>query len=387
MNSHSKYKTIYIHCEYDGVGGAENLKAAVYYYLQKRGYKVHLFAKNNSYVKKRFDDIDDKYEFTDLSVVNDKIDTGTEGVALLFDFGEVQSFTKGSNIIIWQVHPDMFYWSYKSRLQKRLLRFDLKKLLKKRGLFFMSSDIMEIISRLSEKKLPGTLEQPLLFIPSHTLKKNYAPVREGEIHFSFVGRSVPNKINPVTSTLKFMDEYWRQNNIHVKPVMHIVTNDMQAFAEAIEKDYIPDIVELRFVTNKFGNDLHKYLVDHTDVGFASGTSVLDTASSKIPTVLYHGSYELYKPEYAYMLYYDSPKNYLSEYIYSRKDNKGLTYAELFSTLLDEKGRAKIGDAGYAKAYADHISDDVIDSFEEKIQSTKLKVKDLWIAKFHNGQLS
>ncbi len=131
------------------------------------------------------------------------------------------------------------------------------------------------------------------------IKSNQELINHSEINICIVGRLVREKVFPLINVLDNLAVY----ETKLKKIVHIIGDGDSR--ELIECDKYKNKVEIRFTgTLNDISELHKYLKDHADIVFAMGTSVIEAAAMKIPSVILPYAYNRLKNT-KFMYFFDS----------------------------------------------------------------------------------
>lgn len=106
-------------------------------------------------------------------------------------------------------------------------------------------------------------------------------ISDEEMHLTWLGRLVPDKMY----SLLYLINYYAQYATSRRKVLHIIGDGRsRAEIEAYCKRFYNKIT-FDFQGTVTGDELDEFLIEHTDVLFAMGTSLLEGAALKIPTVV------------------------------------------------------------------------------------------------------
>lgn len=362
-------KEVYFIAENEGLGGSENLKVFVAARLLRLGIKSNLLAHRNSYIKNAFSELVGEFTFFDLKLVNGETHIHENAIALLTEMAELKWFSNNSRVLFWQVHPHMFLWECGTILRRIIFFVDGRTIFLKKGLIFMDTNVqLHSCNFLRLKR--NRLDIQRLIYNEPSIRKTEFDLNT-TFNFCFIGRAVKHKVIAALSIMIFAIRAFK-----MPFKFYILTDNSEEFRNQLLQffDQLPAQVE--FIENMHGVVLHSWLKDHADTIFCNGLGAIECSIIGIPTVLTHGSYEIYPDDYLLMPYYMGQEGYVGEFIFDREFPVGYRYEEFFNRIIDVKFRRMISELGYKKAFEEHVSDIHLLRLVEKMNISKLKKKSL-----------
>jgi hypothetical protein len=286
----------------------------------------------------------------------------------LFRVKNELALTEGSVIFLWVLHPYNFLslFPFAGRYQNLKVQVinlinhvlfyeDLSKirnairyLLRNNGLYFMDSacfSFSKYLFALDEgeaKYLPIPNLDKVLEAPSEIVRRN-------EVNIGWLGRLSEEKVYPLLSIMEKADAYSAKFGTRV--VLHIIgEGDKKALITAYQKK-APGF-EILFQGIKLGHELDTYLASNVDVLFAMGTSALEGAQLKLPTVVVGISFRPLKRDYKYKWLFNTEGYSLATY--ADGENNPYSFEEIMNEIYVRNRKRIIGEMNY-RYYVDNHS--------------------------------
>lgn len=152
-------------------------------------------------------------------------------------------------------------------------------------------------------------------------------INDDEINLCFLSRLAPDKKN----SLYYLTENFAKYKTSKKKRLHIIGDGVSAdevknFCEDYKKE-----IEFIFYGTVAREDLDNYLINNVDILFAVGTSVLEGASLKLPSVVLLMDNKYINDDEAFWIY--NTKEYCMGILTSEKDDFGVQYTT-FDKIID-----------------------------------------------------
>lgn len=215
---------------------------------------------------------------------------------------------------------------------------------------------------------------PLTLHPKKTECKKEL-VQNDAINLCFLSRLAPDKKN---SLYYLIQNYAKYKTNKIKR-LHIIGDgisekDVKRFCKDYQKD-----IEFIFTGTIPREELDNYLINNTDILFGVGTSVLEGASLKMPSVILLMDNKRIQDNEAFWIY--NTKEYCMGILTSEKDDFGVQYTT-FDKIIDSvyketNGKERKGQKCYEYYLNNHSSfDNTVCSLLKFFKQTKLTYKKL-----------
>lgn len=213
----------------------------------------------------------------------------------------------------------------------------MKKLLKlidkNNGLIFQDGINFETNNYCFELNLKEKKFLPIPVNPSEIIA-NTELINENALNIGWLGRLVDFKIYSLLKIMEDADEYSLKQNITVN--MHIIgSGDKQDIA----KNYPIKSKKLNliFLNILVEEDLNKYLAENVDILFAMGTSCIEGAKLKLPSVLVDAGLSYFPDDYKYKWLYETLDYSLGEYVEDLQSQNNHSFKDLINQKKLEEG--------------------------------------------------
>lgn len=194
-----------------------------------------------------------------------------------------------SKITLWCAHPKSTLWlKSRSNMNNEKLKNFLNILKKYNSIGFMDWACWQHTNELSGIKFSKT------YVPIFTDKKKINVscvkniVKKNEINIGWLGRLDSDKIY---SLINLLDNYVDLKSKYKKNIHIIGDGDSK---HLIELSKYSKQINIKFTSTLINNKPHEYLCKNVDILFSMGTSALEAASLKIPSVLVFLSTESFR---------------------------------------------------------------------------------------------
>jgi len=209
-------------------------------------------------------------------------------------------------------------------------------------------------------------------------KTNNKEVDVTHINIGWLGRLSEEKIHSLTNILSHAKSLVIKENIDL--TIHVIgEGDMSFNVENYPR------IQVVFLGSLIGDHLTNYLSNNIDLLFAMGTSTLEGASLKIPTILVDFSYDLIPTTNSFRWLYEST-NFSLGNLYS----PNVKYSHTFNQLIldmNTKSFQYHGQLCYDYARANHDIEGVALKLLDAISSTKMSMVDLTETHFNKFKIS
>lgn len=278
-------------------------------------------------------------------------------------------------VLFYSVHPETFKFNSRFlntfypmvKLKKDFLTF----MLEKQSLYFMCGETSQEVVKT------GICIQSVKYIPIPTIlyskrKKHFSV--DSPLTITYLGRGNADwKIFPILKILTDLDSI----SVNVNLEFHILTCSKELIMQMISK-YLPhNKVTIKYVIGLNTIDLENYLLLHSDLHIAMGTSALEGAKLAIPTVLIDASYNIFPTNYEYRWLYET-----SDYILGRIIDSstiplaiGTTLKEKVDSILEEKSWLKISNRTYEYVMKNHSIENFVSLLLSAADRTNLYIED------------
>lgn len=276
------------------IGGAQLLFARLAVFYLQQGIPVLIIDYEDGFILNYI--FEQNYHpqfiiFNDLPIqIEDEVCL-IQHLSAIHTFSKILHLPPTSTLIFWSIHPhnilSLFRWtpiytrvSYKfskyftsffEPFRKRKIQSLLSDLFSKNALYYMDK------SNYETSKEIGLLNKKCDYIPIPIIEKNYQKDRKNfEVtNFAWIGRITDSKINSFNYIVSGLSEIAKVRNI----TFNVIGQGDKSIVNSIKNI---KVIDHGIIQN---DDLTHLLVSNIDCVFAMGTSVLESAILKIPSVL------------------------------------------------------------------------------------------------------
>jgi hypothetical protein len=244
------------------------------------------------------------------------------------------------------------------------------------GLLFMDSENLRINQALFDLDLilPNFLPVPLGDEPAFCYEegRNCRSPGNGLINLGWLGRLADHKVYTLDFVIREAHNYARMTGQRI--LFHVIGGgEYRSYLESrLPRD---GLLEVHMAGTIVGKDLNRYLCENVDVLFAMGTSALEGARLRIPTVLLDACYT------------ELPRNYLFRWLFeSTGYDLGLIvssssvpqHRHSFADIIEglKKDRNRLGELCREYYENNHSMTTVADRFVEFVNSSRLTFCDM-----------
>ncbi len=298
---------------YRQIGGVSQLFLRLSAELSK-DYKVHLVDFRDGAMAKlipngvNFIDFDEVISYPENSVL-------VLQSLPIWNIKDLDKFPRDTKLFLWNLHPLNLYPYIFSIYSKNKLKAILARILNPMSLF-RRIKLSNLLTYLTNNNALVFMDEEnrrrtQSFFPDVSLSHKILPITTGRsqksaklnnsevIRCCWIGRIVDFKLYILIHTIERLN--LASAKIHPIEMAIIGDGDEMFDLKATCEKYSG--VNIKFLGEMNPSDLNSYLANNVDVLFAMGTSALEGASRKIPTLLLDYSYskieELYKFDYIF----------------------------------------------------------------------------------------
>lgn len=298
--------TFYFVSKSNEPGGVQTLILNICKSYNRMNKRIKLITTNDSFVYNSavesfcdFEWIDSKTDFSQKLTKDD--------VFVCFGkFGrDLKNLSKSdSKIFFWSVFPDDFINVFKIRNSIRETSFSnrnplsyyltkklLRKLMAGNSAFFMDEIHIAVVQKYG---LGGNLNVTHLLpipveIPMSDLNTGFKSIDRDIIHITYIGRAERWKILPFIKLLYDINDLKLDQGFKI----NVITDYSSKFiAEIDQLGITTGRIQIEYHEGLYGKGLYEFLVNNSHFVFTMGTSLLDSASLGIPTVVLDPCYKI-----------------------------------------------------------------------------------------------
>lgn len=233
----------------------------------------------------------------------------------IWNIKDIDKFPRDTKLFFWNLHPLNFYPYIFSIYSKNNLKKILARILNPLSLF-RRIKLSKLLTYLSDNNALVFMDEEnrsrtQSFFPDVSLPHKLLPITSGGVQETakfknsevikccWIGRIVDFKLYILIHTIERLNAA----STKIQPIeMAIIGDGDEMFDLKVACEKFCDI-NIKFLGEMNPSDLDKYLANNVDVLFAMGTSALEGASRKIPTLLLDYTYNkiegLYKFDYIF----------------------------------------------------------------------------------------
>ncbi|AJQ26091.1 hypothetical protein [Pelosinus fermentans] len=377
------------------VAGTEFLFARLAKELSDQGYDVSIIDYVDGFMANLLKDTDVRlipYErnITKVNMINIEFET-----CLIVPLSFLKKVTKEIipndkvKVLFWCIQPHNLVWNF--RLWNYFKHLTSKQIAGVLSCIYPESKkgISNLLSRLHNLHSLLFMDEPnfsvnksifdlpfdspnYLPIPIHNKSDNNSvrrKIQKDEINVAWLGRISIEKVHALIKIIDDADEYSIMENKKIN--IHIIGTGE---SEYMLKEKVPNIkVRLVLLGTMIGRELDKYLLENVDVLFATGTSCLEGAQLKIPSVMVDPSFTPYIREYKYTWLFERENYSLGNYVNEFVDFKGHTFSEIIDILYKN---ATLGDRCYEYNNNNHSLSSVVEKLKDYINKCSVNLKEI-----------
>lgn len=378
----------FIDYQYKGVGGVGQLVVNSTLELNRRGKRSKLYCSSESYEYRRLMECHATFDFIDSDVVTigrlHKFISSNDVIVLtnIFDTPLLEKIKYLNNrMVFYSVHPDTFFCyphQMDSVCNQKDAALGLVKCLEEHdSLYFMDWPNVKAIFDKGKIEI-GYLHY--LPIPVMTYSKGYKVGRyiDGSLNITYLGRG--NDIWKIYPIIKVLEDL---NSLRIKAKVTILTDDDSQYRKMIGTLVNNNTIKVDYILNLFGEELEQYLLQHSDLHIAMGTSALEGAKLGIPTILIDYSKKKFPDDYAYRWIYECVDFCLGgEIIDGVSPYKvGRPLIEMIKSISGENGYMREAEACRSYLEKNHSIQSFVDRLETACQNTKMTTRNYCKTRF------
>lgn len=295
-----------------------------------------------------------------LSTINAEKLPGPGDILVITKFVEpLQYLIKADPRIIYYDINDFIcdISSYKFGLKFKFLGKRLvQKLLANNSLVFMDDTGLFNLQtgfHISVDK-PRFLPVPVI-TRSSNLYISKGPVANNEYRLTYIGRSVDWKMMPLKKILD--DCVLLRGSYKIK--FYVVADSRQAFEQYIDlAAYEKKGLQIELIENMEPSAIDDFLIQHSDLHFAMGTSALEAAKIGVPTILVDYSKSEFPVSYKYSWLFETQNFSLGRNLDKREVSGKHNLAALLKEIAKEDKRKELSALSYEYVSRYHSSDSI-----------------------------
>lgn len=365
----------FLNLRYTNLGGAEKL---IIRFAERFQHitPIKIVGSRESYVYKYLTDNNIAFQFQDIEAFDQQFITD-EDIVIQFSSWDLIKLKSNPYTIIWNIHPDIFLnWNLIHPLGTKisrkpvLFKLSTKRLInlanQKNGLFFMDREGYNNIAGYFKLDFhPQFLPIPIDIPIQKDLHPLAFPKNNEEISITYLGRGDDMwKIYPLEFVCRVVAKTKTKANIY------IITTTDDLFKKELAKYSSLENIKIRYVYSLEGAALKKFLIHKSDLHVAMGTSALEGASCRIPTILVDVASTNYPDSYKFRWLHQTADFTLGRKIYRRSEFDGYTIDEILDQISTVEKWRNVGQKDYNYVLDNHS----MESFFHKLTLIKSKVK-------------
>jgi len=375
-------------------GGVQSLILNIARYMSSIGKKVKILDKKDGYIFINANKENLNFEFIDIE--DDDVSKNIDRNDTLISFGHFErdlKFFKQKKIrvLYWSVFPDEainFFkirtslnsnsFSNKNIFSKYYTKKFLRLLDNKKALATMELSHVNVIKNFSAdfEKINYTIVPVPIFINRNSIRNKR--IFEDRFSIAYIGRDEIWKIQPFAKLVE--DLLTIDNNAPI--FIHLYSNNSKSYMNFLNQKKIDFKEKISIICHE-GYDsfqLSNHMLEHVDVLFAMGTSILEGTKNGIPTVILDPSYDSMPNDYKYRWLFEEEGYSLGLPLWLIPNRKGNTLNDVFYDV--ENKYTELADKCYNYTETNHSIESVMKKLLEAVSKTDLLLEDLnWMGKY------
>lgn len=366
-----------------GVGGYQFLFIRLAKYLSERGATVYYIDYNDSLSFKELKNTNIRHiRYTDgITKIKKIYKMACNVITPITLTNQLLQFTHPeSKIYFWVAHPKSVIWTQ----ERAHWSFEQTKE------YFEQLNLKNALCYMDRACYQGTIEKLNInmneyYVPIFSPQKeniNYKSlVNTKELNLGWLGRLDIDKIYSLINVLDNVYQYSTSKKIN----FHIIGTG--AAKSLINVNKYHDKINLIFTSTLINKQLNDYLINNIDILFAMGTSLLEGAALKIPSVLTLASHAKFDTDKFVLLSNLSDYN-LGFYVdkISSYNYKYQNLASILDQVYKENKKADLGKKSYQYFINNHCVKNTFKYFLGFILIGSAFTKDMPIAISHNKHI-
>jgi len=357
-------------------GGFQSLILNLAKELNKKGEKIKLFSKSESYVYIQLVKNNLCFEYIDLDNVEKKniykfVNNNDVFIITNYLFDLKYLVKANPKIVFWNIFPSTLitFNNFKRYHSKFLNKKIIKCLLESNALFFMDNNGVVEIENHYSFKIPQPIYIP---IPIEYIKNKYLDRVQNNAQFNitYIGRAVIWKIHPL---LKIINDLKSISNIK----LIIITDSKNMLQEYVSTKNINFTID--YYENFNRKELCEFLSKNCDLNIGMGTSCLESSTLGIPSLLIDASYVPIPDDYKYKWIFEN-ENYSLGSILNKTTlvYGGYTLNDVVNKLIGSlEYREVISSQCYNYTRENHSIETVLNKLLFDINKSHLKLKNIY----------
>lgn len=198
------------------------------------------------------------------------------------------------------------------------------------------------------------------------------PVNPRHFNVGWLGRLSEEKFHCVVYMIKNLSQYM-SSHPHLSTTLHVIGDGY--FKESLSQIELPPNLECRWVGTLIKQELDYYLKHKVDVLFGMGTSLLESAKLKIPTVIIDSSYTPIDADYKVAWLFESHSFLLGEYSGNTRVERTHSFADILHAIYQDGQKAPFGSRCYEYFQKNHSLDVSCDRLVSQVSRCQLYADD------------
>lgn len=275
-------------------------------------------------------------------------------------------------IIYYDINDHITNISHYKKIQFPFLgKWFIKKLLSKKSLVFMDDTGVNNL----RNEFHINVEQPLFLPISVPPEKSnqYLITKDSilnEINVSYISRSVDWKMYPLK---KILDD---ASHINQSLRFHILVDNKELFKRFIDISiYRTKGLSVEVYENIAPSQISKFLINHSDIYFGMGTTVLNAGALGIPTILMDYSFKSFPDNYRYNWLTKSQNFSLGRNIDKFSLSDGESLSTIFNQIKNFQKREELSKDVFHYVSSNHFAPNLIPSLVQYCDKSSFRLKD------------
>jgi hypothetical protein len=370
-------------------GGVQNLILNIARGLYSKGINCGILTFLNGYIHKQV--IEEKLDCTFIDADKPNLE-GIKPDDVFVIFGALEPALKdlkgvNARILYWSVFPDTLIQTFKIRIPARSEVYSNANPLSKyytRRLahtlanghsgFFMDESHLKVLENYGVKGVFN--HQNLLPIPvkvgARPTLKNLPPKGE-TLRLAYIGRAEDWKMFPFVSLVRDLENVHSNFSICID----IISEEPGQYLSFLEKHFhLPENIRFELHDDLAGESLTTFLLTHTHLLFAMGTSLLEGCKAGVPAIITDPAYKVV-PNSKYRFVADEKGFCLGIPSWVFANQQGKRLQQVFdSHFCDNTSYQSLCNHSYLYVADYHNLDSWIDGFVGHIVETSIHIQDL-----------
>jgi hypothetical protein len=315
-------------------GGVPSLFYNIASSLKNADIPFRLISKRDSEVYRLFSNLGIKFEFIDYDNISKKIINNkfSQNDIIIITWWEPKLLlfkTINPKLFFWNVYPDTLFNSNRIRgnlvFHRKNIKL-LKKMLLKKGLFFMDDAPLDWMRNYKLKEFHNDLYLPIP-IKIYFNQYHFDNLANEPIRITYISRSENWKLYPL---IKIINDICQINEKY-KVTINIISDNIlkvKLFFKINAKFKMKSNIILNFYENIPNDKIHEFLINNSDINIGMGTACLEGAKVGIPTLLINPSNSLIGENFKYIWLYNTHNFNLGRFYNTQQKYAGCLLSEV-----------------------------------------------------------